>query len=165
MRIWSTLLIAAPVVAGLLAAPAAYANSRDHRDWHGEWHGDRDWHHHDHDNGGAAAAAILGLGAAAIVGGLIASQQPQYLRAAASSGLRATSGVLSGISAVLGAPRSPGAQNGRADRHGDIRWCRAPRGANFGEADLRTTLTTDQHHLVALVRVVDRRQIEPHIFQ
>ncbi len=79
MRIWYTLLIAAPVAAGLLAAPAAHSDSRDHRDWHGEWHGDRDWHHHDHDdNGGAATAAILGLGAAAIVGGVIASQQPQY---------------------------------------------------------------------------------------
>jgi hypothetical protein len=77
MRIWSTLLIAAPVAAGLLAAPAAYADSRDHRDWRGEWHGDRD-RHHDHDNGGAAAAAVLGLGAAAIVGGVIASQQQYY---------------------------------------------------------------------------------------
>jgi hypothetical protein len=78
MRIWSTLLIAAPVAAGLLAAPVAHADSRDHRGSHSEWHGDRDWRHHDHDNGGAAAAAILGLGAAAIVGGVIAAQQPQY---------------------------------------------------------------------------------------
>ena len=99
MRIWSTLLIAAPVAAGLLAAPSAYADSRDHRDWHGEWHGDRDWHHHDHDNGGAAAAAVLGLGAAAIVGGVIASQQQQVLRAATPGGLRATPGVLSRIPA------------------------------------------------------------------
>ena len=36
MRIWSKLLIAAPIAAGLLAAPAAHA------DWHhGDWH----WHH------------------------------------------------------------------------------------------------------------------------
>jgi hypothetical protein len=75
MRLWSTLLIAAPVAIGLLAAPAAQA------DWHhhgGDWHGD--WHHHDHDDGGAVAGAVLGLGAAAILGGVIASQaqQPYY---------------------------------------------------------------------------------------
>jgi hypothetical protein len=85
MRNWSKLLIAAPLAAGLLAAPA-YAD-RDHRGgwdrggWHGDrggWHGDRGWHR-DHDNGGAIAGAVLGLGAAAIIGGLIASQQqPQY---------------------------------------------------------------------------------------
>src|SRR5215472_4951762 len=74
MRIWSTLMIAAPV-AGLLAAPAAHADWGDHRGWHGGgWRGG--WHR-DHDNGNAAAAAVLGLGAAAIVGGIIASQ-PQY---------------------------------------------------------------------------------------
>jgi hypothetical protein len=82
MRIWSTLLIAAPVAAGLLAAPAAQA------DWHhggGDWHhGGGDWHHgdwhHDHYNGGAVAGAVLGLGAAALLGGIIASQaqQPYY---------------------------------------------------------------------------------------
>ena len=154
MRIWSTLLIAAPVAAGLLAAPPAHADSRDHRAWHGEWHGDRDWHHHDHDNGGAAAAAVLGLGAAAIVGGVIASQQPQVLRAAASCGLCATPGVLSAT--VLGARRIPGAQYGRADRHGDIRWCGALCGACLGQADLRTTLTADQHDFVVLVRIIDR---------
>jgi len=78
MRTWSKLLIAAPIAAGLLAAPAAHA------DWHGRdggwhhegWRGDN-WHHHDN-GGNAAAAAILGLGAAAIVGGVIASQQPRY---------------------------------------------------------------------------------------
>jgi hypothetical protein len=72
MRIWSSLLIATPVAAGLLAAPAAHADGRDHRQWRG------DWHHHDHDNSGAIAGAVLGLGAAAIIGGVIASQQPQY---------------------------------------------------------------------------------------
>jgi len=70
MRIWSTLLIAAPVAAGLLAAPAAQA----------DWHRHGDWHHHDHGDGGAVAGAVLGLGAAAILGGVIASQaqQPYY---------------------------------------------------------------------------------------
>ncbi len=72
MRIWSSLLIAAPVAAGLLATPAAYADGRDHREWHG------DWHHRDHDNRGAVAGAVRGLGSAAILGGVIASQQPQY---------------------------------------------------------------------------------------
>jgi hypothetical protein len=71
MRIWSTLLIAAPLAAGLIAAPAAQADSH-HRDWHGAWH------HHDHDNSGALAGAVLGLGAAAILGGVIAAQQPYY---------------------------------------------------------------------------------------
>jgi hypothetical protein len=78
MRIWSTLLIAAPVAAGLLAAPAAQADWRHHDDWHGEHHGG-DWHH-GHDNSGAVAGAVIGLGAAAILGGVIASQaqQPYY---------------------------------------------------------------------------------------
>ena len=72
MRIWSTLLIAAPVAAGLLAAPAAQADWHHHDDWHGGggWHGN---YHHDHDNGGAVAGAILGLGAAAVLGGVIAA--------------------------------------------------------------------------------------------
>ena len=61
MRIWSKLLIAAPVAAGLLAAPAANADWRDQRGWHGDqrgWHGGghEGWHHHDNDNGNAAAA-------------------------------------------------------------------------------------------------------------
>jgi len=78
MRIWSSLMIAAPVAAGLLAAPAAHADRCDNRGWHGGvWHGGG-WQRHDHDNGGAAAAAVLGLGAAAIVGGIIASQQQPY---------------------------------------------------------------------------------------
>jgi hypothetical protein len=76
MRIWSTLLVAAPVAAGLLTAPAAHADWHGRGGWHGGWH--EGWHHRDHDNGGAVAAAVLGLGAAAILGGVIASQQPQY---------------------------------------------------------------------------------------
>jgi hypothetical protein len=82
MRIWSTLLIAAPVAVGLLAAPAAQADWHGHGDRYGrgDWHGRGDWDHHDHDNGGAVAGAVLGLGAAAILGGIIASQaqQPYY---------------------------------------------------------------------------------------
>jgi len=80
MRIWSTLLIAAPVAVGLLAAPAANADWRDQRGWHGDrgWHGGGYRGGYHHDNGDAAAAAILGLGAAAIIGGVIASQQPRY---------------------------------------------------------------------------------------
>jgi hypothetical protein len=72
MRIWSSLLIATPVAAGLLAAPSAHADWRGHRGWH------EDWHHHGHDNGAAIAGAVLGLGAAAIIGGVLAAQQPQY---------------------------------------------------------------------------------------
>lgn len=85
MRLWSGLLIAAPVAAGLLAAPAAHADDHGHR---GNWHGNRggDWHgggyrgdyYRHNDNSGAIAGAVLGLGAAAIIGGVIASQQPQY---------------------------------------------------------------------------------------
>jgi hypothetical protein len=79
MGTWSKLLIAAPIAAGLLAAPAAHADWHGDRGWHGGggWHGDRGWHH-DHDNGGAIAGAILGLGAAALIGGAIASSQPRY---------------------------------------------------------------------------------------
>lgn len=74
MRLWSTLLIAAPVAIGLLAAPNAYA------DWHRDYHGrGGDWHHHDdHGNGNAVAGAVIGLGVGALIGGAIASQQQQY---------------------------------------------------------------------------------------
>ena len=77
MRTWSTLLVAATVAAGLLAAPAAHADWRGHHEWHGGgWH--QCWHHENHDNGAAIAGAVLGLGAAAILGGVLASQQPAY---------------------------------------------------------------------------------------
>src|SRR5689334_24987441 len=77
MRIWSTLLVAAPVAAGLLAAPAAHADWRGHHEWRGGgWH--QGWQHEHHDNGAAIAGAVLGLGAAAILGGVLASQQPTY---------------------------------------------------------------------------------------
>jgi len=66
-----SLLIAAPVAVGLLAAaPAAHA------DWHrhgGGWGGGYGYHH-DGGRGPGIAGAILGLGAAAVIGGVIASQ-------------------------------------------------------------------------------------------
>jgi hypothetical protein len=74
-----TLLIAVPIALGLLAAPAAHAQWRGHGGWeHGGW--DRGgWGHgrfeHRHDDR-ALTGALLGLGAVAVVGGIIASQQP-----------------------------------------------------------------------------------------
>jgi hypothetical protein len=71
------LLIAAPIAAGLLAAPAAQA------DWHGHggWHGGGGYHGGWHGGGGRGyyrgpgiGGALLGLGAAAVIGGVIASQ-------------------------------------------------------------------------------------------
>jgi hypothetical protein len=62
-------MIAAPIAAGLLAAPAAHAEWRGHGGYghyYGGYHGG--W------RGPGVAGAILGLGAAAIVGGVIASQ-------------------------------------------------------------------------------------------
>ena len=64
-----SLMIAAPIAAGLLAAPAAHAEWRGHGGYghyYGGYHGG--W------RGPGVAGAILGLGAAAIVGGVIASQ-------------------------------------------------------------------------------------------
>jgi hypothetical protein len=72
------LLIAAPVAAGLLAAPAAHAEWRGHGGgggWHGgggEWRGGG--FRHDHDRGFGPGGVLLGLGAAAVIGGVIASQ-------------------------------------------------------------------------------------------
>ncbi len=72
MRTWTTLLIAAPVAVGLLAAPAAHA------DWHqrGGWGGDA-WDH-DQGGGGALAGALVGLGIGALIGGAIVASQPPY---------------------------------------------------------------------------------------
>lgn len=71
-----TLLIAAPVAAGLLAAPAAHAEWRGgHGGWHGggpAWHGGGGWH--GGWRGPGPVGAIIGLGTAAILGGVIASQ-------------------------------------------------------------------------------------------
>jgi hypothetical protein len=79
MRIWSSLLIAAPVAVGLLAAPAAHADWRNHGGGWGRgggWHGQQ-WHH-DRGNGDALTGALIGLGVGALIGGVIASSQPQY---------------------------------------------------------------------------------------
>lgn len=73
---FKALLIAAPVVIGMLAAPSAHAEWRGHDGggWRGHdgggWHGG-----HEHRGGGVGVAgAIIGLGAAALLGGVIASQ-------------------------------------------------------------------------------------------
>jgi hypothetical protein len=85
-----SLLIAVPVAVGLFAAPAAHAEWRGHGGGHGggygggygggrgDW-GRGGWHGHERHGGnnGAVVGAILGLGAAAVIGGLIASQ-PTY---------------------------------------------------------------------------------------
>lgn len=64
------LLMAAPLAAGLLGAPLAHA------EWRGGggpgWHGRPHWHGHGH--GPGIAGAVIGLGAAAVLGGVIASQ-------------------------------------------------------------------------------------------
>ena len=72
MRTWTSLLIAAPVALGLLAAPAAHADWRHHGGgWDNGWHG-----HEHHGNGDAVAGALLGLGVGAVIGGVIASSRP-----------------------------------------------------------------------------------------
>ena len=73
-----TLTVAAAVVVGLLAPAVAQADPRDHRrGWETRgWYGDRGFHHHRGGNG-ALAGALAGLGVAAVVGGIVASQ-PQY---------------------------------------------------------------------------------------
>jgi hypothetical protein len=71
MRRFKSLLIAAPVAAGLLAAPAAHAEWRGHGGY--GWHGGYG-HYHGGWRGPGVAGALLGLGAAAVVGGVIASQ-------------------------------------------------------------------------------------------
>ena len=83
-----TLLIAAPVALGLLGAPAAHADWRHGGGGHwgggggGHWgggggyRGGGGWGHHRGGNG-ALTGALLGLGAAAVIGGIIASQ-PRY---------------------------------------------------------------------------------------
>ena len=68
------LVIAAPIAAGLLAAPLAHADEHGHGGgWHGGGDHGRGWHGDDH-HGVGVAGALLGLGAAAVVGGVIASQ-------------------------------------------------------------------------------------------
>ena len=77
MTYMKSLLIAAPVAVGLLSAPVAHAEWRGHGGGgHGGWgHRGGGWGGH-HGNG-ALTGALLGLGAAAVIGGVIASQ-PQY---------------------------------------------------------------------------------------
>ena len=77
-------LVAVPVATALLAAPAAHADWRGHGGGYhgGEYHGGGyhgggyhggDWHH-DYHRGPGVGGVILGLGAAAVLGGVIASQ-------------------------------------------------------------------------------------------
>jgi hypothetical protein len=73
MRTSSSLLIAAPVALGLLAAPAAHADWHRHGGWDNGWHG-----HEHHGHGDAVAGALIGLGVGAAIGGIIASSQPYY---------------------------------------------------------------------------------------
>jgi len=68
----TSLLIAAPLAMGLLAAPAAHAEWRNHGGWGGGY--GRHW---DHRGPGPVAGALLGLGVGAVVGGVIVSQ-PYY---------------------------------------------------------------------------------------
>ena len=72
---FKALLIAAPIAAGLLAAPAAHAEWRGNRG--GEWHGGGGgWNggYRHYDRGPGVGGVLLGLGAAAVIGGVIASQ-------------------------------------------------------------------------------------------
>jgi len=73
-----TLLIAAPVAMGLLAAPAAHAEWRGHGGWGhgGGWGHQGGWGYHGghRGNGLPLVGALLG---AAVIGGIIASQ-PTY---------------------------------------------------------------------------------------
>jgi hypothetical protein len=75
---FKALLIAAPVAAGLLAAPMAHAEWRGHGGEGGRggegWHGGGGWRGHEHHGGPGVGGVILGLGAAAVLGGVIASQ-------------------------------------------------------------------------------------------
>jgi hypothetical protein len=69
MTHFKSLLIAAPLVTGLIASPAAHADWHGHRGW--EHHG---WGHYEGHRGGfvgpLVAGTVLGLGIAAIAGGV-----------------------------------------------------------------------------------------------
>jgi hypothetical protein len=80
MRSIAKLLIAAPVAAGLLGAPAAHADWNRHGGfgWHGGWRGPG-WHGYEHrgpDPGSIIAGTVLGLGAAAALAGAFAPPPP-----------------------------------------------------------------------------------------
>jgi hypothetical protein len=65
---FKALLIAAPVAAGLLMAPAAHA------EWRGRGGERHDNFRHERHGGPGVGGVILGLGAAAVLGGVLASQ-------------------------------------------------------------------------------------------
>jgi hypothetical protein len=67
---FKALMIAAPVAVGLLIAPQAHAEWRGHGGG-GGWHGG---YEHGHHGGPGVGGVILGLGAAAVLGGVLASQ-------------------------------------------------------------------------------------------
>lgn len=77
-----TLLIAVPVALGLLGAPVAHAEWRHHDGFGrgGGWDRGGGWGYrgYGHRGNGALTGAILGLGAAAVIGGIIASQPTYY---------------------------------------------------------------------------------------
>lgn len=88
MRHLKAFLIAAPVAAGLLLAPGAQAERGDRGGYqqrgHGQYsqrgyrgHYEPPRHYGHRGNDGSVAALVLGLGAAAVIGGLLAAQ-PQY---------------------------------------------------------------------------------------
>jgi hypothetical protein len=66
----TSLLIAAPLAAGLLAAPSAHAEWRHHGGWGGGYG------HWDHRGPGPLVGALVGLGVGAAIGGAIAA--PYY---------------------------------------------------------------------------------------
>src|SRR3954468_17580036 len=75
MRTWSSLLIAAPVALGLLAAPAAHADWRHHGGGcGGGWHG---FQHRDDGNCDAVDGELIGLGAGCRTGGMLTSTHPR----------------------------------------------------------------------------------------
>lgn len=71
MTQFKTLLIAAPIAAGLLAAPAAHA----------EWRSSYHYEYHRSGYGFPVVGALAALGAAAVVGGIVAAQQPPVVYA------------------------------------------------------------------------------------
>ena len=75
MRRVTKFLVAVPLAAGLLAAPAAHADWYRHG-WRGGY-GWRPYHEHYHGNTGAIiAGTVLGLGAAAAIAGALAPPPP-----------------------------------------------------------------------------------------
>ena len=73
MQRLKTLFVALPVSLALLAAPAAHAEWRADR---GGWHGHAPYsaHNYQRNDGAGLAGALIGLGAIALLGGIIATQ-------------------------------------------------------------------------------------------